>query len=136
MEVKLEKKMGAILSLYDYDSKTPPMSTMYARKKSFEGKRISDWLSSINVSIEKMAKAGFFYCDQKTVKCFDCGLKIGDWEKGENPFLLHCHLAKAQTGKDCCYALRKLAKARAKNQERIKKRGEKVKKKNGRDFLL
>ncbi|XP_012227195.1 death-associated inhibitor of apoptosis 1-like [Linepithema humile] len=77
-----------------------PYYSMYSlRLDTFQ-----NWPTSKTQTKEQLAEAGFFYAgnhqNNDHVLCFYCGLGLGDWQNGDNPWKLH-----ALWMPDCFYLL-------------------------------
>ncbi|XP_070190184.1 uncharacterized protein [Littorina saxatilis] len=57
--------------------------------------------ASCDISRVRLAEAGFYYDNSKTVRdasnvhevvCYSCGLTYGQWKKGDNPTTIHVHI--------------------------------------------
>ena len=59
----------------------------------FEGNRLhsySTWPDNLVVFPTSLARTGLYYTgNSDTVECFACGVKIGQWEKGDLPITEH-----------------------------------------------
>lgn len=54
----------------------------------------SDWPSDTVVSPVRIAKAGFFAInEEQTVQCFACGVRISEWEYGDQVMAKHRQLS-------------------------------------------
>lgn len=48
-----------------------------------------------NVNVKKLAESGFFYIGFKDiVQCFNCKIKLEDWEEGDDPDIAHNKINK------------------------------------------
>lgn len=50
----------------------------------------------------EMAKYGFFAVDEKYAKCYQCGICIGTWKKGDSPYTKHFEFAYQCTFLNSC----------------------------------
>uniref|UniRef100_A0A182FCA2 Uncharacterized protein n=1 Tax=Anopheles albimanus TaxID=7167 RepID=A0A182FCA2_ANOAL len=77
-------------------NETSEHSGVYPTLTTFEN---SDWPSKHNGKIVKLASIGFFYTGSSDlVRCFHCGLGLGDWEMDDDPRNEHKRL-----GYGCVY---------------------------------
>lgn len=85
------------------------MQALDKRKQSFEvrkGRKGSGWPhpAPFLANPTSLAEAGFFFepipGSKDRVTCYMCGKSLGDWEKEDDPFLIH-----AQRSPDCGWAM-------------------------------
>ncbi|CAH1799478.1 unnamed protein product [Owenia fusiformis] len=86
-------------------------------KYALESKRLgtfTNWPTSHHIKPVDLAEAGFFYQGYSdNVRCFFCGMGLGNWEKGDTPWEEHarwfykCGYLKQVKGDDWIKAIRK-----------------------------
>ncbi|CAH1799476.1 unnamed protein product [Owenia fusiformis] len=86
-------------------------------KYALESKRLgtfTNWPTSHHIKPVDLAEAGFFYQgDSDNVRCFFCGMGLGNWEEGDTPWEEHarwfykCGYLKQVKGDDWIKAIRK-----------------------------
>ncbi|XP_014785152.1 baculoviral IAP repeat-containing protein 7-B isoform X2 [Octopus bimaculoides] len=89
--------------------KIPAYTFFYDRLDSFS----NTWSKDDNISADKMASAGFFYIGPSDrVQCFNCGLKLDQWEATDNAWDEHKKYKRDQCSfvkeRHNCYLSRQL----------------------------